>query len=266
MSKLRVCQSRIHEWGRKNRVSFDPAKEAFVILHPRYGVGATFKLLGLMVDTRLSMEEAVHAILQKARPKMRALLRTRGHYNVKDMFMQYKTHILVLLEANTGGIYHATDTTLGALDRFQRAFVNNFNMSEECAFHNFNLAPLCLRRDIAMLGFLHKRNLPDAHDDMIVLFPPRRGRPNGGHDKQMWNILTMQSENTFQTELARRSIFSLVHVYNAVPQRIVNCSSVSDFQRDLTNVARIKLDLQHANWHTFLSPRHFVSSQLLFGL
>ena len=117
MSKLRVCQSRIHEWGRKNRVSFDPAKEAFVILHPRHGVGATFKLLGLMVDTRLSMEEAVHAILQKARPKMRALLRTRGHYSVKDMFVQYKTHILGLLEANPGGIYHAT--TLGPIDRLQ---------------------------------------------------------------------------------------------------------------------------------------------------
>ena len=78
-------------------------------------------------DTRLCMEEAINAILLTARPKMRALLRTRGHYSMTDMFLQFKTHVLGLLESNIGGIYHATDTALAPLDRLQRAFRNNFN-------------------------------------------------------------------------------------------------------------------------------------------
>jgi len=211
------------------------------------------------------MEEAINAILSKARPKMRVLLRTRGHYSVADMFLQYKTHVLGLLESSTGGIYHATDSALAPLDRLQRVFVSNMNMNEESAFVNFNLAPLCLRRDIAMLGFLHKCNLPNAHEDLLFLFPRRAATPHGPHNKQLWNKMIFDSNCTFQPELRRRSIFTLVHVYNALPQSIVNCDSISDFQSALTDVARKKLFLHHSNWHTFLAARHFDSSRPLFG-
>jgi len=211
------------------------------------------------------MEEAINAILLTARPKMRALLRTRGHYSVTDMFLQFKTHVLGLLESNIGGIYHATDTALAPLDRLQRAFCNNFNTNEESAFCKFNLAPLCLRRDIAMLGFLHKCNLPDAHDEMLLLFPRRTARPRGAHNKQLWNKIALDSNCTFQPELRRRSLFNLVHVYNALPQSIVNCISISDFQHELTEVARNKLHLHHNNWQTFLAARHFDPSRQLFG-
>ena len=265
LSELHHCQARVHAWGQKHRVSFDPAKEAFVIMHPRSGWGDSFKMLGLRIDTRLCMEEAISSMLQRARPKMRALLRTRGQYSVEDMFLQYKTHILGILESNIGGIYHATNTALLPLDRLQRSFANNFGMDEAAAFVKFNLAPLCLRRDIAMLGFLHKCNLPGAHGDMLLLFPRRTSAAGHGHSKQLWNIMHMHSECTFQPELARRSIFQLVHVYNSLPQSIVNCESVSDFQHELTLVARQKFNLQHNNWQTFLAARCFDSSRPLFG-
>ena len=132
-------------------------------MHPRNGWGDSFKMLGLKIDIRLCMEEAIAAILQKARPKMRALLRTRGQYNIEDMFLQFKTHILGILESNIGGIYHATNTALMPLDRLQRVFANSLDVDEATAFKRYNLAPLCFRRDVAMLGFLHKVNLPDAH-------------------------------------------------------------------------------------------------------
>ena len=124
-------------------------------MHPLNGWGESFKMLGLKIDIRLCMEEAIAAILQKARPKMRALLRTRGQYSIEDMFLQFKTHILGILESNIGGIYHATDTALMPLDRLQRVFANNFNMDEAAAFQRYNLAPLCFRRDVVMSDFLH---------------------------------------------------------------------------------------------------------------
>ena len=55
MDELQGMQERAHAWGRKNRVSFDPGKENFVILHPLVHAGDTFKLLGTLVDPSLSM-------------------------------------------------------------------------------------------------------------------------------------------------------------------------------------------------------------------
>ena len=266
MNKLRRCQANVHAWGKVNRVEFDPSKEAFNVLHPLNGHGDTFKLLGLMIDVRLNMQEAIQAILKKARPKLQALMRTRAYYNYVDMFLQYKTHVLGLLESNIGGIYHATNTALAPLDRLQTTFVHNFNMNVKEAFVNMNLAPLCLRRDIAMLGFLHKCNLPHAHPDVLQLFPRMRTTGGGIHTKQLWDIMTLDRECQFQPELRRRSLFRLVHVYNALPQRVVDCGTVHDFQHDLTEMARHKLRQEHEDWQTFLSPRTFDDSRGIVGI
>ena len=79
------------------------------------------------------------------------------------------------------------------------------------------------------------------------------------------NKMALDSNCTCQPELRRRSLFNLVHVYNALPQSIVNCISISDFQHELTEVARKKLHLHHNNWRTFLAARHFDPSRQLFG-
>ena len=44
--KMHVCRTKVHAWGRVNRVAFDPSKEHVVILHPIRGEGDPFKLLG----------------------------------------------------------------------------------------------------------------------------------------------------------------------------------------------------------------------------
>ena len=41
--ELREMQTRTHEWGCRNQVSFDPAKENFQIVHPLCGDGSDFK-------------------------------------------------------------------------------------------------------------------------------------------------------------------------------------------------------------------------------
>ena len=57
-----------------------------------------------MVDNQLRMQEAVDYILKKARPKCQAIMRTRAHYSVEEMLLQYKTHVLDILECVIGVI------------------------------------------------------------------------------------------------------------------------------------------------------------------
>ena len=79
--KLGQCKQKVHSWGVKNRVSFDASKEHIVIIHPQQSFREPFKLLGCMVDTKLTMRQAVDAILANVRPRVKALLRTRPHYS-----------------------------------------------------------------------------------------------------------------------------------------------------------------------------------------
>ena len=111
-----------------------------------------------------------------------------------------------------------------------------------------------------MLAFLHKANLPNAHDDMLFLFPPRPRMSIDPHDKQLWNIMGLSRDCTFYPEMATRTIFHLVHVYNKLPQHIVDQVEISDLQSALTDAARRKLTLGHQDWATFLSPRTFSGS------
>ena len=58
---------------------------------------------------------------------------------------------------------------------------------------------------------------------------------------------------------------SHVHVYNALPRHVIQCKTVSTFQHELTNIARIKCSQHHGNWHTFLSARHFHGTLLIWS-
>ena len=88
-------------------MSFDAGKKHVKILHPRYADGDSFKLLGCLTDCKLIMDQAIDKTLSQFRPRITALLRTRGHYNVKDLIGQFKTQIWGIMEANNGGIFHA---------------------------------------------------------------------------------------------------------------------------------------------------------------
>ena len=168
--------------------------------------------------------------------------------------MQFKTHVLSILESNIGGIYHATSSVLQPLDNVQTKFINNLHMTECEAFLNFNLAPLCLRRDIAMLGFIHKVNLPNAHPDIMALFPKQpitNANPNG---KRLWNRFTFIAQPQYPATL-QRSIFALVRIYNDLPHDIHLLSSVSEFQSAFTKLARTQCELDSPTWHTMFSPR-----------
>ena len=130
------------------------------------------------------MDEAIDHIISVARPKVNALLRTRGLYSQSQMFVQYKTHIWGFTEYQNGAILHACVSSLAKLDRLQSSFVHALNMTEEVAFLDHNFAPPTLRRDIGILGFLHKRVLNQCHPSVARLFPLLGSCPPY-HNKQL---------------------------------------------------------------------------------
>ena len=109
------------------------------------------------------------------------------------------------------------------------------------ALLKFNLAPLCVRRDIAMLGVLHKIVLGIAPSPLSELvcrsasslmhYGFRSSVPL--HNKQLHDCVGCNSP-----VMLKRSFFGLVHVYNLLPQDLVDSPSVKSFQKGLTRLVR----------------------------
>ena len=251
------CRAAVHSWGRKNRVSFDAAKEHVVILHPIHGDGDPVKLLGCLIDCKLLMNHGIENILSRMRPKTKALLRLRGHYPVKELLNQFKTHIWGLVEYQNGAIFHASSYLLQKLDRVQQHFLDEIGIDAKTAFLECNFAPLVLRRNIGILGLLHKRVLGLAHPVFQRLLPFHADifheQREGRHNRQLyWHYLEVQ----FQRSLFQRSIFSMCGTYNTLSQELIDSPSVSIFQAGLTALAKAECQDGNPNWHDCFSCRH----------
>ena len=156
-------------------------------------------------------------------------------------------------------MYHASNTVLEPLDQVQTSFLYQQGLSQEEAFLQHNLAPLALRRDVAMLGLLHKCNLGLAHDLLKALFLPAPATQNPAHltrsvGKRHGKQLLERCTGKF-LETTRRSVFGLVRVYNFLPQNVVETTSVKSLQAALTKLAREACEKGSNNWAELLSPR-----------
>ena len=233
--EMRATRSEVHRWGERNRVTFDSGKEHINILHPLHGQGESFKLLGCPIDVKLTMSEAVDLIVARARPKIKALLRSRAFYSLVDLIVQFKTHIWGIIEYSHGCVLHASDTALAKIDHLQSAFVRELHVTEEFVFLVHNFAPLELRRDIGILGFLHKRVLGECHPAIMNLLPFSSQNYAWRHPKQLETYL---ESCVVRPVLYWRSLFGLIHVYNRLPDYVIASPSVKVFQARLTEGAK----------------------------
>ena len=252
VSDMRQSQSDIHEWGRRNRVSFDPSKESFAILATSDGNAEPFRLLGPTLDEKLLMHECIEKLYRKAKPKARALLRYRRFYSIGDMILLFKAHVRSQIEWCNGAIFHAAPSKLDYLDSVQKSFLRHLGIDEKRAYIEFNLAPLKLRRDIGMLGVLFKICRGAAHVDFNMLFPRA---PNGPkhehstratmrrHDMQLVDFCDGTQLCQFQ-----RSLFGLVKVWNALPASYVHAKCVSTFQTMLTQASKQACSVGICGW------------------
>ena len=145
------------------------------------------------------------------------LVRTRRFYNDAEIVLLYKSDLLAFQEYRTLRIYHTEREMLRRLDRIQSKSLDDGAIHECDALIHFSLASLTTRRDITMMGVLHRT--------MIGLGP--------SHFKKHFKIEPGRTfkdpRQALKGPLAVRSILGLVAVYNFLPEDIRAKESVKDF-------------------------------------
>ena len=221
------------------------------------GTGTTFTLLGVTFDTGLTMEQEISELVNAVSWKIAAILKPRRFFSTAELINMYKSKSMSFLEYRTAGIYHACSTHLDRLYSCQRRFVHELGLSEEQGLLDYNLAPLTSRRDLAMLGVIHRTVLGHGPPHFGVFFKldktlPRRTTRDTlwRHNKQLEDI----RQGNF-LELERRSALGLIAVYNLLPQSAVDENSVQAFQPHLQGFLKQQAKAQVQSWQTLFSPR-----------
>ena len=244
--------------GRANQVEFDPAKESRHILAMQgRGCGECFKLLGVIFDVGLTMETALHDIAREASWRLATILRTSRCFCTRELVGLYKSRILSYIESKTAAIYHACDSHLAHLDRVQQRFLREIEVSEEEALIVYNLAPLSTRRDVAMLGLVHRTVLGLGPVQFEQFFRPARHQ-TAVRTRAAYKRRSRQLEDLLGSrflEIERRSALGLAGVYNLLPEEIVQAPSVSLFQSGLQDIVKERACSGIADWPETCSPR-----------
>jgi hypothetical protein len=244
-----ICQKELHTWGKANQVEFDPAKESKHVLQLAQPEGSSFKLLGVVFDDGLIMEMAVTEVVNEASWKLRTLLRTRRYYTDADLITLYKAHMLSFLEYRTPAIYHALRSILSRLDSVQSRFLRSVGVDDLTALVDFKLAPLAVRRDIAMLGLIHRAAVGKGPSHFKKFFRRRSGGP-GRNERQLEDPRTASTH-----PVVKRSALGLVAVYNMLPAAVVETSCISAFQKKLQELVIARATEGCEDWQATLSPR-----------
>ena len=202
------------------------------------------------------MRDAVCEIVSDASWKVASIIRTARFFTDSELVNMYKSQLLSYLEYRTAAIYHACNSILAPLDKFQDRFLNEPRISAEDALFHFNLAPLKCRRDMAMLGVLHRTALgkgPVHFQQFFQLSTADRICTRSGsvrHNRQLVDI-----RNRHFLEMERRSALGLIWVYNRVPGEIIRYDTVKEFQKSLQQLLKERLVAGCADWKETFSPR-----------
>ncbi len=258
--QLQRCQKSLHRWGSANRVLFDPGKESYHCLHRTRYFGDNFKILGVLFDCQLTMGDAAQETAREAGWKVRSILRCRKFYSTPELMKLYKSQVLSFIESRTAAIHHAAPSVLDAIDRVQRRFLREIGLTELEALEQYRLAPLPVRRDIAMLGLLHRVCHGYAPRPLAELFEPKSSsqqmfQPDTRghrvrHGKQLVDFIGMGGH----TETLRRSCYGLVTVWNLLPKEAAAAKTTKTCQRLLQKaVLRRAQRAPGTNWQRFLA-------------
>ena len=256
-----ICQGNLHSWGEGNQVTFDPSKESMHIVSHTKPSGENFTILGVHFDCKLLMTDAVDLLVRECRWKLHRILRTQSFFDPKQLIGLYKAQILSFIEYRTAAIYHCCSSALFHLDRVQDHMLEAVGVSKEEALLSFNLAPLAMRRDIAMLGLIHRTNLGLGPKQFQQFFQRDATVAHARHrlsiseyngdvtDFVPWNPRGVPDYIT-------RSAIGLIHIYNLSPARVVEgAKNVKVFQAMLQGIAKDAARNSDANWEFLFSPR-----------
>jgi len=135
--------------------------------------------------------------------------------------MLYKSHVLSFIEYRTAGIHFASTSVLNSVDDVQSRFVSQVGLDETNAFMLFNLAPLCVRRDIAMLGVIHRAVLLQGPAQLWKFFRRDVVRRREQRSFTRHSLQLIEWPPGRDLEIMRRSALGMIRVYNLLPQEAV---------------------------------------------
>ena len=251
-SEINAAQHELHRWGQANQVSFDAGKESKHILSRTQPAGPDFKMLGVVFDTKLLMTNAISECVTACNWKITSILRTKIFFTDAELVLFFKSHILSFIEYRTPAIYHAAHSHISQLDRVYTRFLRQVNVAPLEALFHFGLAPLSTRRDIAMLGTIHRAILGQGPKQLHSFFFLEQYTP----------VLLRHRHSRHAHDLCRgglfpdyfcRSAHGLVAVYNLLPDWVVRASSVKIFQGRLQRVVDYLATTGYAQWASCLN-------------
>ena len=139
----------------------------------------------------------------------------------------------------------------------QTRFLKDIGVEEEYAFMHFNLAPLNVRRDIAILGIIHRDVLrigPPQFWEFFRLDPAPSAASRRRLARHRYQLVEWPAGRNF--DVMRRSALGMIRVYNILPQSVVEQRTVKEFQSALTALVRDRLVARDRCWKFVLSSRH----------
>ena len=190
--------------------------------------------------------------------EMNALQRTSRFHSVLEMVDLYKAQVLSFIEYRTPGIYHACDSHLLALNKIQTKYLNELGLSETDALLHFNLAPLSSRRDMAMLGLIHRTVLnkgPPHFKKFFYLEISSRQLP-ARSAQRIHHRRVHEHVDGRHLDVVKRSALGMANVYNMLPAGVVDAATVSSSQRSLQDILKKETAQNPDSWARLLSPRH----------
>ena len=123
----------------------------------------------------------------------------------------------------------------------------------------FNLAPLATRRDMAMLGLIHRTVLgrgPEQFKEFFQLEASVATHGTGLQERRREHGRQLKDwRRGTHLNVTRRSALGLVAVYNLLPAEVVKLGNVKDFQVALQGLVKRRATAGCEDWPLTLSPR-----------
>ena len=260
INSAQQCQDKLHKCGTANQVEFEPEKETMSIISRYTGYGPGFQLLGVYFDTKLNMQEAISKLHCAANWKLTRILRSRRYYETPEIINTYKAKLLSYLEYRTPAIFHADATKLTKIDGIQRRLMRELGITEQHALLEYHLAPLTTRRDIAMLGIVHRSVLGLGPTHFHQYFRPASTptNPNGKTTARRHKHKLETHRAGGFLEVVKNSVLGMVDIYNILPAYVVDAPTVHLFQRRLQEIACIEATNEQRGWQCTYSPRNSI--------
>ena len=169
----------------------------------------------------------------------------------------YKARLLGFIEYRTPAVYHAAGSLLQQIDGIQGRFLSAIGITKKVALMEFRLAPLNARRDMGMLGLIHRTVIGEGPKQFAKFFV-RAPLPIRTHGRSALRChrrqLITHRKGPF-LEILRNSVLGLVDVYNMLPVYIADAPTVKLFQRRLQELLVTCVWEQVGEWWNVFSTR-----------